>query len=93
MGMARIDSNTPTMGRREWAMLLALAVLWGGSFFFNAVAVRELPSFTLVWLRVAVAATTLLLVLRLLGSGCPPRAGSGPPSSAWGCSTMWCPSC
>ena len=33
-------------------MLLALAVLWGGSFFFNAVAVRELPSFTLVWMRV-----------------------------------------
>ena len=28
-------------------MLLALAVLWGGSFCFNAVAVRELPSFTL----------------------------------------------
>ncbi|MBV8915932.1 MAG: DMT family transporter [Acetobacteraceae bacterium] len=55
------------MGGREWAMLLALAVLWGGSFFFNGVAVRELPSFTLVWLRVAVAAATLLLVLRLLG--------------------------
>jgi len=52
-------------------MLLALAVLWGGSFFFNAVAVRELPSFTLVWLRVAVAAATLLLVLRLLGQRMP----------------------
>jgi drug/metabolite transporter (DMT)-like permease len=58
---------TPAMGGREWAMLLALAVLWGGSFFFNAIAVRELPSFTLVWMRVAVAAATLLLVLRLLG--------------------------
>ena len=61
----------PVMGGREWAMLLALAVLWGGSFFFNAVAVRELPSFTLVWLRVAVAAATLLLVLRLLGQRMP----------------------
>ncbi len=57
----------PAMGGREWAMLLALAALWGGSFFFNAVAVRELPSFTLVWLRVAVAAATLLLALRLFG--------------------------
>ncbi|MFD1109655.1 DMT family transporter [Pseudoroseomonas ludipueritiae] len=47
-------------------MLLALAGLWGGSFFFNAVAVRDLPPFTLVWLRVATAAATLLLVLRLL---------------------------
>lgn len=52
-------------------MLLALAVLWGGSFFFNGVAVRELPSFTLVWMRVAVAAATLLLILRLLGQRMP----------------------
>src|ERR1700680_1288216 len=67
------DSGTsgPVMGGREWAMLLALAVIWGGSFFFNAVAVRELPSFTLVWLRVAVAAVTLLLVLPLLGQRMP----------------------
>lgn len=64
-------AGTPSMGGREWAMLLALAVLWGGSFFFNGVAVRELPSFTLVWLRVAVAAATLLLVLRLLGQRMP----------------------
>jgi len=63
--------SAPTMGGREWAMLLALAVLWGGSFFFNGVAVRELPSFTLVWLRVAVAAATLLLVLRSLGQRMP----------------------
>ena len=52
-------------------MLLALAALWGGSFFFNAIAVRELPSFTLVWMRVAVAAATLLLVLRLVGQRMP----------------------
>ena len=69
--MDRNVSKAPTMGGREWAMLLALAVLWGGSFFFNGVAVRELPSFTLVWLRVAVAAATLLLALRLLGQRMP----------------------
>ena len=61
------------MGGREWAMLLVLAVLWGGSFFFNAVAVRELPSFTLVWLRVAIAAATLLGVLRLLKQRMPTK--------------------
>jgi len=55
-------------------MLLALAVLWGGSFFFNGVAVRELPSFTLVWLRVAVAAAMLLSAVRLLGQRMPGRA-------------------
>jgi drug/metabolite transporter (DMT)-like permease len=61
----------PYMGGREWGMLLALAVVWGASFFFNGVAVRDLPSFTLVWLRVAVAAAALLLVLRLLGQRMP----------------------
>ena len=64
---------TPVMGGREWAMLrLALAVLWGGSFFFNGVAVKETTaSFTLVWLRVACAGPTLLVVLRLLGQRMP----------------------
>lgn len=64
-------ATAPVMGGREWAMLLALAMVWGGSFFFNGVAVRELPSFTLVWLRVAVAAATLLVILRLLGQRMP----------------------
>lgn len=64
-------ATAPVMGGREWAMLLALSVVWGGSFFFNGVAVRELPSFTLVWLRVAIAAATLLLVLRLTGQRMP----------------------
>jgi len=59
------------MSGRTWVMLLALAMVWGGSFFFNGVAVRELPSITLVWLRVACAAATLLIVLRLLGQRMP----------------------
>jgi drug/metabolite transporter (DMT)-like permease len=49
----------------EWAMLIALAVLWGGSFFFNGVAVRELPVFTIVVSRVGLAALILLLALKL----------------------------
>ena len=51
------------MGGREWAMLLALAVLWGGSFFFTGVAVRELPSLTIVAARVGIAALALWAVL------------------------------
>jgi drug/metabolite transporter (DMT)-like permease len=64
-----------TMGRREWAMLLLLALVWGGSFFFNGVAVRELPSFTLVWLRVAVAAVCLWVLLAAMGLRMP-RGGA-----------------
>ena len=56
MAQQRHDAAIAAMGAREWAMLGALALVWGGSFFFNGVAVRELPSLTLVWLRVAIAA-------------------------------------
>lgn len=56
-----------SMSALEWTMLLALSVLWGGSFFFNGVAVRELPPFTIVACRVMLAAVTLLLVMRAMG--------------------------
>ena len=56
-----------TMNLREWTMLLALSVLWGGSFFFNGIAVKELPPLTIVVLRVGVAALILMVVLRLAG--------------------------
>lgn len=55
----------------EWAMLLALSAVWGGSFFFNAVAVKALPVFTVVAARVALAALILLLVLQLRGERMP----------------------
>jgi drug/metabolite transporter (DMT)-like permease len=41
-----------------------LSVLWGGSFFFNGVVLKELPPLTVVLLRVALAAMILLPVLR-----------------------------
>jgi drug/metabolite transporter (DMT)-like permease len=51
-----IDS---TMSRRDWAILLFLSVLWGGSFFFIEIAIRTTPPFTLVLIRVAIAAAIL----------------------------------
>jgi drug/metabolite transporter (DMT)-like permease len=55
----------------EWAMLVALSVLWGGSFFFNGVAVRELPPLTVVTGRVVLAAIILLIVMRVLRQKAP----------------------
>jgi drug/metabolite transporter (DMT)-like permease len=57
--------NRP-MRAREWAMLITLSALWGGSFFFNAIAVKELPPLTIVFLRVGVAAIILNFALALL---------------------------
>ena len=43
------------MGATEWAVLLALSVLWGGSFLFVGLAVRELPPLTIVVARVVMS--------------------------------------
>lgn len=50
-----------------WGMLLALSGLWGGSFLFNRLAVAEIPTLTVVFARVALAALALLVVARLTG--------------------------
>ncbi len=50
-----------TMDGATWAMLIALSVLWGGSFFFTGPAVHEVPTFTLALLRVGLAALALNL--------------------------------
>ncbi len=76
------------MGRAEWAMLLALSVLWGGSFFFIGVTVRELPTVTVVALRVGLAAIALWVFVGFSGRRGPREARVW----AWGCSTTSCPS-
>ncbi len=60
------------MGTREWLMLITLSVLWGGSFFFVGVVVAELPTLTIVALRVGLAAVTLWGIALMMGLR-PPR--------------------
>jgi drug/metabolite transporter (DMT)-like permease len=55
------------MNAREWALLIGLSVLWGGTFFFVAVAVKEIPPLTLVALRVVIAGVALHVVLAISG--------------------------
>ncbi len=59
------------MGLREWIMLITLSILWGGSYFANAIAVQELPTFFLVALRVSLAAMALYLILKIMGQSMP----------------------
>jgi len=54
------------MTAHEWGLIIALAAIWGGSFFFIAVAVKALPPFTLVFLRCAIGALGLFAVLLVL---------------------------
>jgi drug/metabolite transporter (DMT)-like permease len=51
------------MRRRHLLMLIALALLWGASFLFIKVAVRELSPATLIVGRLGLAAITLALLL------------------------------
>src|SRR5215467_12209857 len=59
------------MGRhRNLAMLIALSLLWGASFLFIKVAVRELTPATLITGRLGLAALTLaVLVPFAVGTG------------------------
>ena len=59
------------MGPVEWALLMVLALLWGGSFFFSKIAVGELPPLTVVLCRVVLAALALNLVVLLSGRRMP----------------------
>lgn len=68
--------TAPTVSRRptlhamngtEWLLLVLLSVLWGGSFFFNQIAVSQLPALSVVVVRVGLAAGFLWAVMGALG--------------------------
>ena len=60
-----------TMAPAQWALLGVLSVLWGGSFFFIDVALRQLPPLCLVAWRVAAGAAILYAILRSRGGAMP----------------------
>lgn len=62
------------MNSFEWALVLTLSVLWGGSFFFVDVTVRELPTFAVLVSRVAIAAVVLFFIVRARGRSMPTNA-------------------
>ncbi len=53
------------MNRGDWLILLILALIWGGAFFFIGVAVRHVPPLTYVWLRLSIAAAGLWAYVHL----------------------------
>jgi len=60
-----------TIAASDWALLGLLSVIWGGSFLFVGVAVRELPPLIIVALRVLLAAFALQVALRAMGMRLP----------------------
>jgi drug/metabolite transporter (DMT)-like permease len=64
-------STRPTLSATDWLLLVTLSILWGGSFLFAKIAVAELPPLTVALGRVAIAATALVLLARLMGIALP----------------------
>jgi drug/metabolite transporter (DMT)-like permease len=67
----KIETGNRVMGLREWSLILILAILWGGSFFFIGVTVREMTPLTIVLCRVTIAASILLIVVHARGERMP----------------------
>ena len=59
------------MGAVEWGLLGTLSLLWGGSFFFDKVAVRDLEPMTVVMGRVVLGAVALNLIVLANGHRMP----------------------
>ena len=66
-GPREVEEINHLMGVREWIMITILSVMWGGSFFFIEIAVRDVTPLTVVWCRVSLASMILLAVARLKG--------------------------
>ncbi len=71
--MGQPSSQRP-MTPLEWAMLVVLAAVWGGAFFFNALALGDLPVLTVVVSRLGLGALILYCIMRLRGGRLPADA-------------------
>jgi len=56
---------TMPMSRADWAILMILSILWGGSFFFIGIAIHSVAPLTLVLIRVTLA-SAFLWIWRLI---------------------------
>lgn len=65
------ENGSQVMGAMEWGLIVVLSIIWGGSFFFVGVAVKELPPLTIVLSRVALASLILLAIIYLRGHKMP----------------------
>lgn len=63
--------NGLKMTTKGWALLFLLSVLWGSSFFFIEIALRDISIFTIVFARVGIAALVLTVYVYATGHQLP----------------------
>ncbi|MFT5350427.1 MAG: drug/metabolite transporter (DMT)-like permease [Planctomycetota bacterium] len=59
------------MNARDWGKLVLISIVWGLSFFFIEIALRELGFFTLVFYRIGSAAVIVTMILYIRGGRLP----------------------
>jgi len=69
-----MTTSAPKLDGTGWTLLLALAILWSASFIFIKVAGEEVPVFTLVLIRVGLAALVLHAFVLASGRAYPRRS-------------------
>jgi len=65
------------MDRRSWTLVIALGAIWGASFLFIEIGLRDLGPAVVAWARVALAAAILVPVAAYRGELRIPGAGVG----------------
>ena len=79
-----MPSPSPSLDRQTWLLLIFLSVLWGGSFFFVGVALREWPPMTIALVRVALAAALIYPFFRIQGGTLPNSLAGWKPFAVMG---------
>lgn len=57
-------SATPQMDGRGWLMLVAVSVIWAGSFLLTEIALRDVPPLSIMTARVTIGALGLYVMMR-----------------------------
>jgi drug/metabolite transporter (DMT)-like permease len=66
-----MSQQPQSINLKSWGLLVLLSVLWGSSFFFAGVSVREVPPLTVVFVRVGLAVFMLLPIFWYYGYNLP----------------------
>jgi drug/metabolite transporter (DMT)-like permease len=69
----KLAPATIRLGATEWALIVLHSILWGSSFFFGAIAIRELPPLTITGFRAVPASIIVVAVCWAMGLAIPAR--------------------
>lgn len=61
-------SATPQMDGRSWLMLVAVSIIWAGSFLLTEIALRDVPPLSIMTARVTIGALGLYVMMRWAGA-------------------------